>query len=144
MDFVPERFRDYVREKFADWRGKGRDTLVDYAAYIGVSQQVMSNWYNGKLKRRPDPETYGRLVEKYRYEVYDYLCLPRPESSSSKIPPALRAQIDSAVAELTSKITAKGMDPESPAAIAIALEVLARHGLNWKIIVREENSSDDV
>lgn len=82
MEFDPIKFRDFIRDKFADWRGKGRGSLADYAKFIGISQQVASNWYNGKLKRPPDVVTYNLLIEKYGDEVYDVLGIVRPEKST--------------------------------------------------------------
>lgn len=84
MEFDPIVFRDFIRIKFAEWRGIGRESLADFADYLGISQQVLSNWYNGKLKRTPDVGTYNLLIKKYGSEVYDVLGIPNPESSAFK------------------------------------------------------------
>ena len=84
MEFDPIKFRDFIRIKFAEWRGIGRDSLADFADYLGISQQVLSNWYNGKLKRTPDVGTYNLLIKKYGNEVYDVLGIPNPASNAFK------------------------------------------------------------
>jgi transcriptional regulator with XRE-family HTH domain len=84
MEFDPIAFRDFIRIKFAEWRGIGRESLADFADYLGISQQVLSNWYNGKLKRTPDVGTYNLLIAKYGNEVYDVLGISSPEPTALK------------------------------------------------------------
>lgn len=115
MKFEPTKFRDFIRKKFSLWRGEGRDSLKDYALYVGVSQQVMSNWYNGRLVKRPQPDSYLKLVEKYGLEVYDAIGLPRLGDDLE----ALRALLDfdelcDAIIEYRAELLKRGITRDTP------------------------------
>jgi hypothetical protein len=136
MDFDPIKFRDFIRDKFAEWRGKGRETIADYSKSLGVSQQVLSNWYNGGLKERPNPKLYNLLIAEYGEEVYDVLGLPRPASDSLEgFPPALRLALE----EASGKIIKLGVKGDSPEAIAIIDEAMKKSG--YRLISTTEDDS---
>jgi transcriptional regulator with XRE-family HTH domain len=129
MEFDPTEFRDFIRDKFAEWRGKGRDTLVDFAAYIGVSQQLMSNWYNGNFKRPPTADSYKLLISKYGIEVYDVLGIPRPseEDVLSALPPEYASAVKSALDEVRASGVNKGKEIASPEDIEKINAILEKH-----------------
>lgn len=129
VTFDPIRLRNFVRIKFAEWRGPGRASLVDYAKHADMSQQTMSNLYNGKFKRRPEPETYGKLVKLYGVEVYDVLDLPRPNESEvlSKLREDLRESVDAALEEIRSSALNNGKENVSPEELEKINEILRRH-----------------
>lgn len=133
MEYDPIIFRDFIRDKFAAWRGKGRNTLQDYANYIGVSQQLMSNWYNGKFKRPPGPETSRLLISKYGNEVYSVLGLEVPGEPLLLMPEPFR----SIAIELKNTLAEKHIDPESPEAGLLMDEIMKKYGYGL-ISTREE------
>jgi len=72
-------FPELLEQKFLAWQhssGK-RKTIQDFAAFIGVSQPILSHWLNGT--RRPGPESLRLLSAKLGPEVYDVLGLQRPD-----------------------------------------------------------------
>jgi hypothetical protein len=129
MDFDPQFFRDFIRDKFAEWRGKGRETLVDYAKYIGVSQQVISNWYNGGLKQRPNPKLYSLLIAKYGVEVYDVLGIPRPseEDILSDLPEEYANDVRAFLSEVRSSGINKGKETASPEDLEKINAIFSKH-----------------
>lgn len=82
MEFDPLGFQNWIQEKFAEWRGKRRESLADFARFLGVSPQVMSNWWNGSLKERPDPKQYNLLILKFGDEAFNVLGIPKPHNST--------------------------------------------------------------
>jgi len=129
MEFNPKKFQEFIQDKFAEWRGKGRDTLVDFANYIGVSQQVMSNWYNGKIKRPPEADTYIRLIQKYGVEVYDILGLPRPSEDEvlSGLTPEMASAVRSFLDEIRSSGLNKGKETASPEDLEKIKDIFSKH-----------------
>jgi transcriptional regulator with XRE-family HTH domain len=71
-------FPEFLEKKYLEWQLKdvGRKTIIQFAAYLGVSQPILSMWMSGK--RRPGVDNIRLLVEIFGDEVYDALDLPRP------------------------------------------------------------------
>jgi len=70
-------FKDWFYQKYVEWRGRSRGSLAGFAAHLGVSQAIVSNWANG---HRAGPEGYQvitTIARKYP-EVYGVLGLPMP------------------------------------------------------------------
>lgn len=124
MVFSPDKFQEFIQDKFAEWRGKGRDTLKDFANFLGVSQQLMSNWYNGKFKRPPETESVRLLVEKYGGEVYEVLGLPTPDDPIDSLPEPLR----SIASEFKGTLEEKNLTADSPEAKSLLDEIMKKHG----------------
>ncbi len=71
-------FPEFLEKKYLEWQLKevGRKTIIQFAAYIGVSQPILSMWMSGK--KRPGTENIRLLAEIFGDEVYDSLSIPRP------------------------------------------------------------------
>ena len=70
-------FPQFLEKQYLEWQVKvGRRTIVEFSAYIGVSQPILSMWMNGK--KRPGTENIKLLADIFGVEVYDSLSLPRP------------------------------------------------------------------
>lgn len=70
-------FPEFLEKKYLEWQvNVGRKTIIEFAAYIGVSQPILSMWMNGK--KRPGVDNIKLLAEIFGVEVYDSLGLPRP------------------------------------------------------------------
>ena len=71
-------FKKFLEGKYLDWQraSGGRKTVLEFANYLGVSQQSVSNWWNGD--RIPQGENIKKLADKLGLEVYDVLGLSRP------------------------------------------------------------------
>ena len=72
-------FRDILHNWLIDqMKETGRvATITDLAEYLGFSQPVVSNWYNGKFL--PNPKNAPILAGKLGPQVYDTLGLARPD-----------------------------------------------------------------
>lgn len=73
-------FAQFLEMKYLEWQKQegGRKTVKEFAAYIGVSQSTISNWWNDD--RKPEGENLQKLAAKLGIEVYDILGVPRPDS----------------------------------------------------------------
>jgi hypothetical protein len=75
-------FYNWMTRKYLEWRGDaiGREkSITQFAKYIGVSQQLMTEWLRegGNIPR--DKKKINKLVEKYGDEVFVVLGLVTPE-----------------------------------------------------------------
>lgn len=72
-------FRQFLEMKFLEWQKEsgGRKTVSEFAAYLGVSQQSVSNWWNNL--RIPQGENVDKIAKKLGIEVYDILGIDRPD-----------------------------------------------------------------
>lgn len=71
-------FRQWIENKYLQWQSNqgGRRTVMQFAEYLQLSQQTVSNWLNGT--RQPTGENIRKIAEKLGLEVYDVLGLQRP------------------------------------------------------------------
>lgn len=78
-------FPEFLEKKYLEWQLKeeGRKTLVQFAAYIGVSQPILSMWLSGK--KRPGVGNIKLLADIFGYEVYDALEKDRPNPYLQRI-----------------------------------------------------------
>jgi len=72
-------FRQWLELKFLEWQRNqgGRKTVLQFAEFLGVSQQAASSWMNGT--RLPQGDYLRKLADKLGLEVYDVLGLERPD-----------------------------------------------------------------
>lgn len=124
MKFNPDHFRDFIREKFTEFRGQSLASLNDFARSMNVSSQVMSNWWSGKLKRRPAPDMVDLLIEKFGDEAYDALGMPVPGLSPKNSIVYLQAS-----KEITREVRERNLDPEDPAFASLVSEVFEKYGV---------------
>ena len=74
-------FPEFLERKFLEWQQQQgrRQTIADFAGFLGVSQAVVSMWLNGS--RKPNVPSVQLLAREFGLEVYDALGLPRPDES---------------------------------------------------------------
>ena len=72
-------FRQWLELKFLEWQRNqgGRKTVLQFADYLGVSQQTVSSWWNSP--KIPQGDNIRKLADKLGLEVYDVLGLERPD-----------------------------------------------------------------
>ena len=107
---VQMSFPTYLEKKFVEWQmGEGRrKSTADFAAYLGVSQSVISMWMNGS--RIPNKQSVELLASIFGLEVYDALDLPRPDPDMhylQKIWDTLSPSERTALREQAEKYTSK-------------------------------------
>jgi transcriptional regulator with XRE-family HTH domain len=68
-------FKDWFYQIFSEWRGRSRRSLAGFAAHLGISQAIASNWVND---HRAGPEGYQVITAiAHEYpEIYRVLGLP--------------------------------------------------------------------
>lgn len=86
-DLIPEKqdanipFHVWLKGQFETWvaiqlgRGKGIQKQQDFAEYIGITENAISQYLLGK--RAPAGEAVDKLAAKLGSEVYDRLGIPR-------------------------------------------------------------------
>jgi transcriptional regulator with XRE-family HTH domain len=112
-------FPEFLEKKYLEWQLKEgeRKTIVQFAAYIGVSQPILSMWMSGK--KRPGMENIKLLAEIFGDEVYDALGLPRPNpylqiaiKKWEYLPEEKQKQISRMIAEEAAKYETKTPNPK--------------------------------
>jgi transcriptional regulator with XRE-family HTH domain len=84
IEFVT--FKEWIWEKFYEWRGKTTRGVSEYAKYLEVKQPTVSAWMKGEYG--PRGENLKKLAEKYP-DVYDALGLPVPGNGDGQDVPGL-------------------------------------------------------
>lgn len=131
-------FSDWLNKKFVEYRGDTRRTISDFAAYIGVRQPVMSNWMK-KGGNTPKNVNLLKIAKALGPEVYDVLGLPRPPLDNFEaLPPAMREALSAASHELKEAMSAYKLDPLSPEAEKLSIEIMERHGFKWITTTADE------
>ena len=129
MKFDPLLFKEFIEQKFSDWRGKRLSSLNEFGKFIGVSSQVISNWYNGKLKQPPAIDQCNLLIDIYGYEAYEVLGLSVPGLSPENSSLLLEAS-----RELNRSAKDLGIDIDDPEFAKVFAEVFARYGIKVEIM----------
>jgi transcriptional regulator with XRE-family HTH domain len=117
-------FKEWIFKKYLDWQAEigVRKSMSEFANYLGVSQQTISVWMNGR--GTPSGKNVYKLGAQLGWELYDMLGLPRPELSEEAAylfmaalvrmyPPEQRPYIRQALMDtLQQMIEDKQIDPE--------------------------------
>jgi hypothetical protein len=122
MKFDPDIFTNFIRSEFALFRGEGLASLNDFGKTIPVSSQVISNWWNGKLKQRPSPLMCDLLISKWGEKAYLALGLPIPG-----ITPENSAVSLSGLREILHIANERGISEDDPEFVHLAREVFAKY-----------------
>jgi transcriptional regulator with XRE-family HTH domain len=75
-------FHEWIMKKYVAWRGDAvgnERSITEFASYIGVSQQLMSNWMKPGGNVPKSKKSIDALARVYGLEVYDVLGLQRPD-----------------------------------------------------------------
>lgn len=110
-------FRQFLEMKFLDWqqRSGGRKTVLEFAVWLGVSQQTVSSWWNNPDKK-PQGDNIRKLADKLGVEVYDVLGLPRPDPDLfyiQRVWDELTPEIRKALREKVEAYTIKNEQPQN-------------------------------
>jgi transcriptional regulator with XRE-family HTH domain len=140
------KFQKWVNQKYKLWainKVKGEDTVENFANYIGVSQQLMSFWLNGK--RMPGARTIPLLAKKYGQEIYDTLGHPSVESDSpfDQLPTPFKERLEAATSEINARYQQEGVNPETDSDGAKALEIAREVFDKFDIDINISEADDD-
>lgn len=132
-------FGEWLNENFLEWRkaySPVKPSVSDWAVYLGVVQQQLSDWMNNKYK--PGYKNLAILAEKLGMEVYDAAGQKRPETPTRKrisieqlvdmLPPDERERFVNASTEAIGLIRGGGLDPKSSEAAVILRTVYKKYG----------------
>lgn len=74
-------FSDWFHRKFFDYQREQNRvvTKTDFAKYLSVSQQNISNWLSGR-SRPTDHETISKIAAQLGDETYDALGMQKPSA----------------------------------------------------------------
>jgi hypothetical protein len=133
-------FSDWITKKYIAWRGDaiGQDrSITEFAKLIGVSQSLMSQWMKKGGKQPTSTKHINNLIDKYGDDAYGILGINPPAVTSlDHLPPIFRDPIQAALAEMNSIYATRGISPDSPEAVSIAVEVMDKHGFILKQTVK--------
>lgn len=127
-------FQEWLNEKFVEWRGKSRDSVSDFALYLGFKQSQVSAWMNGNYK--PSTRSVPALADKLGPEIYDVLGFSRPQEPQmispeellNRLSPEAKERFIAASVEAATEIQSSGISPNSSEAADIFRKVYKRHG----------------
>lgn len=73
------KFSSWLLERYLEWQNelKERKSLTEFAAWIGVSQPLISNYINGK--REPGEDNAYLFFLKFGEEIYQILDIEQPD-----------------------------------------------------------------
>jgi len=132
-------FSDWITGKYIQWRGPkigAESTISAYARYIGVSQQVMSDWMkkDGKI---PRSTAHINILAKHYPDVYGILGLEPPAPDLDYLPDDFRRRLQSAMSETEAALRERGLTGSDPEAVTITIQIFEKWGFR-------HTSTDDI
>lgn len=125
-----------IREFFAWQMKQGRPcTQTEFAAWLGVKQQSLSNWMRGDYVPRK-LEDISKLADKLGFEVFDALGLNRPWPAEvdekilhvakqiQKFPPEFRMEVMDALIETGYQAVQEGFIGDQKRLASLLLETI--------------------
>jgi transcriptional regulator with XRE-family HTH domain len=125
-------FTNWLNMKFLDWQRdqQKRQTLVQFAEFVGVPQPMMSAWVNGRYQ--PGRKYLPILAEALGDEIYDVMGMSRP--STDELEPLsddFKARLKIALKELGEQMAASNLDRNDPDAIKLTMQVFKKHNITF-------------
>ncbi|MCD4751911.1 MAG: helix-turn-helix domain-containing protein [Anaerolineaceae bacterium] len=134
-------FKTYINKKFLEYEHQcgGRKTITEFAEFLGVSQQSLSNWMNG-TNAPSRQKSVELLASIFGPEVYDVI----GKSSTvfhfdplSEAPPEVKSKLSAALAHANQQYRAvadSGLRLSESEASRILAESMSRYGFSSKEI----------
>jgi transcriptional regulator with XRE-family HTH domain len=115
-------FKQWIWNKFDEWRRGTTRGVTEYASYLGVNQPTVSAWLKGSYGPRGD--SLRKLAKVYPdvYEVFG----ESPPLPSSGLPLEFVGEVRVLLEEIKLEIERAGIAPESPEAVKISNAILDR------------------
>jgi hypothetical protein len=105
-------FKDWFLEKFVEWRGKTTNGPTAYARYLGIKQQAVNDWLQGKYIPKSH-EHITRLAELYP-EVYTVLGMEGPPDPLTGLPDDFARRVRLAGSRIRNAIEQGEVSPGTP------------------------------
>lgn len=123
-------FSEWLWKRFYEWRGNSLKNVSDFADYLGIRQQSVSDWLNGKYLPKGSKHI-TRMAAVYP-DVYEVLGIPQPpEIGGDYLPLGLRKRIRDAQAEVERRLRDRNLTGSEPEALEIATKVFQDFGFTW-------------
>lgn len=122
------KFDVWINEKFFEWRGKSHKNVTEFAAYIGVTRQVLEKWMTNKSV--PSTQSLQKLAIHYP-EVYGIMGLEPPDPLA-RFPEEVKESLGPVLGELQDALdglAARGISADSPEGVRIFTKILESHGI---------------
>lgn len=133
--FLPD-WNDWVEMIVDNWVKTGRSE-TQLAKDIGINQATLNSWKNNTRGKPRDPKIVAALIEYFKDsnpEIYKLLGVPVPADPYSVLEGLPIDFIEATIAahsEYKDTIVAKGISEDSPEAVRISKELLAKHGIHF-------------
>ena len=125
-------WKDYIENKYLEWRADKRGQAGSAASFsreLNITRQLLGAWMDrGQVPN--DQELISKLVNYFGFEVYDVLGLPRP-TELDKLPKDFADRLNAAHSGYMEEIASRGISKDSPEALEIFKNVLAKHGIHF-------------
>jgi hypothetical protein len=127
----------FANDAFIEWRGNTRKTLTQFAAWIGISQPVMSLQMKKGGSIPKDQKTIDAWCRRYGItKIYSVLDIPLREIPFELAPEA----IQSIATEIGAIFKARGLEGCEPEAFEVVNEIMKKHGLT-QTSIRDSSST---
>ncbi len=135
-------FQEWLWQKFIQWRGETINGPTAFARYLGIKQQIVSSWLNGKYKPR-NLDHIRAIGDKFPdvYEVLSIQSIVEKPELYDQVPQPYRDHLKDALTELTTTLTRDQIPPESPEGQRLARKIFDKHGFDVSSISIEEEES---
>ena len=126
-------FKDWLYQKFVEWRGTTRNNISQFAIYLGISVSTVSAWINGTRGAPTSARMIQALVNKYGDEVYSVVGLRNTDYESvdiTSLPPDLQERFRNAMSEIDSALAERHLLSDSEEGHRVIRESFGKYGLN--------------
>jgi transcriptional regulator with XRE-family HTH domain len=128
---IKKRFRDWLEKRFYEWRGDRLLSISDFADYLGVQQQSVSGWWNGRSI--PSSSDHITKLAAAFPDIYDILEVVDPRTQlPPQVPPELVSLFISAHEESVRRLQEKHLSGSEPEAQQIIKDTFIEFGFNLK------------
>jgi hypothetical protein len=113
-------FREWLWDKFDEWRKGTTRGITEFAAFLGVGQSSVTGWLKGDFL--PSSKSIKKISEKYP-DVYEAFG-GSADLSFTGLPGDFTREVGLLLEKIRVAIESKGVTPESPEALKISNEIL--------------------
>ena len=125
-----KKFQEWFMQKYFMWRGNRVASMTDFAAYLGIQQQSVSAWWNGRSL--PGSSEHITKIAAAFPDIYDVLEIPDPRTVlPPQVPQGLVDLFNAAHAEVLRRLQERHLDGNEPEAKTIMRETYIEFGFNW-------------
>lgn len=138
-EFVETTFKEWFWDCYYSWRGNRQGSMAAFARYLGISQQSVSDWLNGKTT--PSSSEHITKIAVVFPDIYAVLDIPDPRTVlPPRVPHGLVARFNAADAEVERRLRERHLDGTEPEAQKIMRDTYVEFGFTWSETDQPGNS----